>query len=282
MERSRKLDESSMKERARSNRPRTHRLRTRALAALWILQAGVFLGRAVQLQVIEQEQWVEKARAQYATEVDLPAERGAILDRNGRPLVIAARQFRGYVAVREMVDPGRSIAAIGRILGLSRDEEAKLAAAEGGWVPVPRRVSAEDRARLEDAVRRGLHFEPLAGRIYPEAVARNLLGSIEADGRGRSGLELTLDSLLRGEPGRALTQRDGKGDLYRLSGAAVSPPKRGYDVVLTIDADLQAIAEDALGRAIESSGASGGDLRMVDPRTGDLLAVASRRPDGSL
>lgn len=275
-------DSMSMKERARSKRSRTHRRRTRALAAMWILLGGVFLGRAVQLQVIERDVWLERARAQYATHVDLPAERGAILDRNGRSLVIAARRFRAYVAVLEMADPDRSIAAIGRILGLSRREEAKLAAAEGGWVVVPRRVSAEDRARLKDAVRRGLHFEPLAGRIYPEDVAHNLLGSIGADGRGRSGLELTLDSLLRGEPGRALTQRDGKGDTYRLPGAALSPPKRGHDVVLTIDADLQAIAEDALEQAIESSGASGGDLLMVDPRTGDLLAVASRRQDGSL
>ena len=271
-----------MKERARSHRSRTHRLRTQALAAIWILLGGVFLGRAVQLQVIERDQWVERARAQYATQVELPAERGAILDRSGRPLVIAARRFRAYVAVREMTDPRRSIAAIGRILGLSRREEAKLAASEGGWVPVPRRVSAEDRARLEDAVRRGLYFEALAGRIYPEDVARSLLGSIGSDGRGRSGLELTFDSLLRGEPGRALSQRDAKGGVYRLPGTAVSPPKRGHDVVLTIDADLQAIAEDALDQAIESSGASGGDLLMVDPRTGDLLAVASRRQDGSL
>jgi len=273
---------SSTEERARSNRSRTHRRRTRALAAMWILLGGVFLGRAVQLQVIERDLWAERARAQYATHVDLPAERGAILDRSGRSLVIAARRFRAYVAVLEMADPGRSIAAIGRILGLSRREEAKLAAAEGGWVVVPRRVSAEDQARLEDAVRRGLHYEPLAGRIYPEDVAHNLLGSIGADGRGRSGLELTLDSLLRGEPGRAPTHRDGKGDVYRLRGPAVSPPKRGHDVVLTIDADLQAIAEDALDQAIKSSGASGGDLLMVDPRTGDLLAVASRRQDGSL
>ena len=271
-----------MTEKKSSNRARTHRLRTHALAGFWILGAAVFLGRSVQLQALDDDVWRERARAQYATHVDLPAERGAILDRNGRSLVLDARQFRAYVAIREMADPDRSITAVGRILGLSREEEANLRAAEGGWVAVRRKVSAADRGLLDDAVRRGLHFEPLAARVYPEGVARSLLGAIDAEGRGRSGLEMALDSLLIGETGKALTQRDGRGELYRLPGAAVTPPVPGHDVVLTIDAGLQAIAEDALSRAIESSGASGGDVLIVDPRTGDLLAVASRRHDGSL
>jgi cell division protein FtsI (penicillin-binding protein 3) len=273
---------TEMTEEKSPNRSRTHRLRTHALSACWILATAVFLGRSVQLQLLDKDVWQERARAQYATQIDLPAERGAILDRNGRSLVLDARQFRAYVAIQEMADPDRSIGAIGRILGLSRKEEANLRAVEGGWVAVRRRISAEDRDLLDDAVRRGLHFEPLAARVYPEGVARSLLGAIDAEGRGRSGLELALDSLLTGEMGKALTQRDGRGELYRLPGAAVSPPVPGHDVLLTIDAQLQAIAEDALSRAIESSGASGGDVLIVDPRTGDLLAVASRRHDGSL
>ncbi len=271
-----------MTKKQRSKRSRTHRLRTHALAGFWILLAAVFLGRSVQLQLLEDEDWRDRARAQYAKHVDLPAERGAMLDRHGRPLVLDARQFRAYVAIRELADPKRSVTAIGRLLGLSRDEEDKLAAADGGWVPVPRKVSAEDRDRLADAVPRGLYFEPLAARVYPENVARNLLGAIDAEGRGRSGLEMSLDTILAGRAGKALTRRDGRGELYRLPGAAISPPVPGHDVVLTIDRELQAIAEDALERAIESSGASGGDLLIVDPRNGDLLAVASQRHDGSL
>ena len=166
--------------------------------------------------------WRERARAQYATHIDLPAERGAILDRNGRSLVLAARQFRVYIAIREMADPDRSIGAVGRVLGLSRDEEANLRAAEGGWVAVRRKVSAKDRGLLDDAVRQGLHFDPLATRVYPEGVARSLLGAIDAEGHGRSGLELALDSLLTGEMGKVLTQRDGRGEQYRLPGPAVA------------------------------------------------------------
>ncbi|MEJ2371185.1 MAG: penicillin-binding protein 2, partial [Gemmatimonadales bacterium] len=270
-----------MTEKKSSNRSRTHRLRTHALAGFWILGAAVFVGRSVQLQLLDHDVWLERARAQYATQVDLPAERGAILDRNGRSLALAARQFRAYVAIREMAHPDRSIASVGRILGLTPEEEAKLRAAEGGWVAVHRKVSAKDRDLLRDAVRRGLHFEPLAARVYPEGVARSLLGAIDAEGHGRSGLEMSLDSLLTGKTGKALTQRDGRGELYRLPGAAVSPPVPGHDVILTIDTELQGIAEDALSRAIESSGASGGDVLIVDPRTGDLLAVASRRHDGT-
>ncbi|MEE8595657.1 MAG: hypothetical protein V3T25_07285, partial [Gemmatimonadota bacterium] len=126
--------EKKSPEKKSSNRSRTHRLRTGALVGFWILLAAVFLGRSVQLQLLDDDVWRERARAQYATHVDLPAERGAILDRNGRSLVLDARQFRAYVAIREMADPDRSIGAVGRILGLSREEEANLRAAEGGWV----------------------------------------------------------------------------------------------------------------------------------------------------
>jgi cell division protein FtsI/penicillin-binding protein 2 len=97
-----------MTEKKSSNRSRTHRLRTHALAGFWILQAAVLLGRSVQLQLLDDDVWRERARAQYATHIDLPAERGAILDRNGRSLVLAARQFRVYIAIREMADPDRS------------------------------------------------------------------------------------------------------------------------------------------------------------------------------
>ena len=132
-----------MTEKKRSNRARTHRLRTYALTGIGILMAGVYLGRAVQLQTFDVEKWRERARAQYAKQLELPAERGAILDREGKALVLDARQFRAYVAIQEMADPDRSIAAIGRILGLSHEDEAKLRGAQGGWVSVPRRVSAE-------------------------------------------------------------------------------------------------------------------------------------------
>ena len=64
------------------------------------------------------------------------------------------------------------LAAIGRILALSKEDEAKLRASTGGWVSVPRKVTAEEKDQLDDAVRRGLHFEPLASRVYPEGVAR--------------------------------------------------------------------------------------------------------------
>ncbi len=261
--------------------PRTHARRLRALQGAFLLLALAYGGRLVQLQVLDAERWRAAARAQNAAPVEIPAKRGAIYDRSGRALALDGQEWRAYVAPAEMKDPARAVTTIGRILGLADREEARLAAATRGWVAVPRRLSNAERERLMGAVRRGLHFEPLASRVYPEGRrARPLIGGLGPDGHGASGLELQLDSLLRGTPGASLTRRDALGATYWLPGAPLSAPRPGHDVFLTIDAELQAIAENALERALAETGASGGDVLLLDPRTGELLAAASRRGEG--
>jgi len=258
--------------------PAVHRRRTRALAVVWVLFGLVYVARAADLQVVQGARWEKLAEAQNAEKVQIPAQRGSLLDRDGRPLSIGSQDFRAYLAPAEAGDPRHAAAAIARVLGLSRADEHHLASADGGWVAIPRKVTTAERQRLQAAVHQGLHFEPLETRVYPEgSLARTLLGSVNAGGRGRSGLELVLDSLLQGAPGAALTRRDARGQTYRIPDGEVRQPQPGDDVELTIDAELQRIAEDALDRALKETGASGGDVIMEDPATGELLAVASRR-----
>ena len=258
--------------------PRTHRLRLRIVGGVFVLLAAAYVGRGVHLQVVEQEKWDRKVEEQSARQIELPAERGGIYDRDGRALAIADHVYRGYLAPEEVRDQERAVTAIRRILGLSARESSKLRRAESGWVALPRRLSGSERDRLEASVRQGIYFKRLPSRNHPEGgLASAIVGDVGAEGMGQSGLELALDSLLTGEPGQAMSRRDGRGRLYPLPDGKIASAQPGYDVELTLDGELQTIAEDALDDALKRTGASGGDILIMDPETGELLAVASRR-----
>jgi cell division protein FtsI (penicillin-binding protein 3) len=109
-----------------------------------------------------------------------------------------------------------------------------------------------------------------AGRL-----ARSLLGSVDLDGRGRSGLELQYHDLLAGRPGRLLVERAIDGRTIPAGNNRLEPPQRGQDLVLTIDRDLQYSVEQALSATVQSTHAEGGTVVVMDPRSGEVLSMAS-------
>jgi cell division protein FtsI (penicillin-binding protein 3) len=245
------------------------------------LLATAFVSRAAQLQIVQSERWKTQAYDQTTERVELPAARGGIYDRNGKPLALSRPRYRAFFAPTEATDRRRDATTIARVLDLSSRETSRLTDADRGWHLIGT-VSGREREILAGSVSRGIHFEQVESRMYPQSgLARSLLGSVAASGRGRSGLELVLDSLLRGTPGEVLKQKDARGERYVVSTEPDAPATPGNDVFLTLDAELQEIAEQALDRALDETGSSGGDVLIADPRTGDLLAVASRRPDAT-
>lgn len=147
------------------------------------------------------------------------------------------------------------------------------------WVVLPGRYDARVREKLDGI--RGIYFERVTERYYPHGeLALEVLGRVSAEGRGAGGIELEFDSLLSGRPGAAVVRRDGRGVPIPGAMLSVAEPVPGHDLYLTIDYDLQEIAEDVLREAVRRSGAAGGELLLVDPRTGEILAAASRRARG--
>lgn len=269
-----------MSQRKRGAGSRLHRYRSIVLASVWILLALAYVARAAELQIAEVDRWRRVAASQNAEREQIEAPRGRILARDGTVLAADSRRYRVYLAPTETRDPARAAGTVADVLGLSGRQRQGLARGSG-WNAIPRLLSVEELERLRGTVRRGLHVEAVSDRIHPQGdLADALLGAVSTEGEGRSGLELELDELLRGEPGSALRRRDARGRSYRLPDAQISAPRPGRDVVLTLDAELQGIAEDALERAMRETGASGGDVLMLDPHTGEILALASRRMDG--
>ena len=263
--------------RSRKIAKKTHGRRTQLFAAGLAVLATAFVSRAAQLQIAQGGRWQAQVQSQTTETVPLPAARGAIYDRNGKALALSRQEYRAFFAPAQSEDIRRDVQAIAAMLDLSRSQVRRLTSRSTGWIPIGQ-VGIGERDALSRGVGPAVEFEPVLTRVYPEGdLARALLGGVNSDGHGRSGLELVLDTLLSGTAGELLGRRDARGELYPILTSPEKPARPGRDVYLTIDADLQAIAEAALETALEQTGSSGGDVLMADPRTGELLAVASRR-----
>lgn len=235
------------------------------------------LARAVQLQVIDGEKWASEAESKRTERRVLDARRGALYDRNGVPLAITQEFYHVGIAPNELDDPGGAFRLIIRSLGIPAAPLDREFRARKRWIYLHGPYNATQVQPLRPI--RGVHLEGAFQRFYPSReLARPIIGGLEADRAvGGAGLELALDSTLTGEPGEAVLLKDRAGRRYDSPARLVRDPVPGNDVVLTIDAELQEIAERGLADALEELKAEGGDVVFLDPKTGELLALASRQ-----
>src|SRR5690242_17525648 len=249
-----------------------------------VVEFGVFVslallvGRAAQVQIVQGRRWSEEAKAQRTERIVLPARRGTLYDRHGTPLAVTQETYHVGVAPNELRDPAADGALISRRLGLSVRTWQQALRRRYAYFAGP--YSALEVQPLRGV--RGVHLESVLNRFYPDpGVARATIGRLADAGRGGSGLEKTLDSLLAGRSGAAVVLKDRAGREYESPARVIAPPAPGLDVVLTLDAELQEIAQRALDDALRRMDADGGDVVMLDPATGEVLALASRQHDGS-
>ncbi|MEJ2677987.1 MAG: penicillin-binding transpeptidase domain-containing protein [Gemmatimonadota bacterium] len=253
-----------------------HARRRRFLLASLLMGGLLMLGRGVQVQVLEASSWKARAADQQRERLDLPAPRGAIYDRHGVPLAASREAFQVAVAPREVNARAELASRLRSDLGLDASVVRRALDRRRRWVVLPGRWDAVARSHLDGL--RGVYFERVVERFYPHgAIARELLGGVNREGKPLGGLELELDSLLHGEPGAAVVRRDARGRPIPGAMLVVKQPRAGDDVYLTIDLALQEIAADALRKAVADAKGVGGDLVMANPRTGEILAAVSVR-----
>jgi cell division protein FtsI (penicillin-binding protein 3) len=253
-----------------------HARRRRILLASLLMGGLVMLGRGVQVQVVEASSWKARAADQQRERLDLPAPRGAIYDRNGVPLAASREAFQVAVAPREVNARAELARRLRSDLGLPSAVVRRAVDRRRRWVVLPGRWDAVARSHLDGL--RGVYFERVVERFYPHGeIAGELLGRVNSEGRPLGGLELELDSLLRGTRGAAVVRRDARGRPIPGAMLVVKRPRAGDDVYLTLDLSLQEIAADALRKAVSDAKGVGGDLVMANPRTGEILAAVSVR-----
>src|SRR5947208_351789 len=243
-----------------------------------LVSLALLVGRAAQVQILHGRRWAEEAQAQRTERIVLQARRGTLYDRHGTPLAVTQETYHVGIAPNELRDPTADGALISRRLGLTARAWQLALRRRYAYFAGP--YSALEVQPLRSV--RGVHLEPVLNRFYPDpAVARATIGRLGDDGLGASGLERTLDSLLAGRAGAAVVLKDRAGREYESPARVIAPPVPGLDVVLTLDAELQEIAQRALDDALRRMDADGGDVVMLDPGTGEVLALASRQRDGS-
>jgi cell division protein FtsI (penicillin-binding protein 3) len=225
----------------------------------------------------------------------VPAQRGDIVDRHGKPLASTVDEDTLAVDPRELENPREAVARLCGALGdCTADERASLEKRLGessrGFEKVRDWVSDEQARRIDALekmpdVRRekkpgvrpekmlGVRLEKKPRRHYPnQELAASVLGFVDVDNKGIAGLERLYDDMLSGQPGRILVQKDGKKERFSRVGA---PPAPGATIELTIDAVLQAVVERELRAGVEENRALGGAAIVMVPATGEILAMAS-------
>lgn len=257
-----------------------------------VLFAAVVVGRAAQIQLFEHTYWAQKAASQHLVDVAVTPPRGAILDATGNVLVETREQVRLIVEPHNLrryprVVNGRksrkdSLDArveLRKTLKSLRVPDAWVVRAlnrKYRWVEMPQRFAPADVQRLKGVP--GVRLVSGLERVNstPEGL-RGIVGVFREENDFRSGLERQLDEYLRGEIGHDSLVKDGSGRRVvspQLRAVAARP---GHQVTLTINQQLQEIAEEALADARARTNASGGDVLILDPRDGAVLALAGIR-----
>lgn len=247
-----------------------------AVQALLLLGGVVVLGRSFQLQVVQHSKWEARARAIRMESDTIDARRGTIFDRNGVPLAETQEAYRITLAKNEFTDSAEVVRQLLRLPGFSAERVAKAMAKR--YPNFYDELSAEEIAPLVGL--KGVHFDVARRRVYPlERLARPLLGRLDDKGRASGGVERMLDTVLTGTPGLATYLRDARMNVVKIPKSIIRAPEAGKDVYLTIDHALQGIVEGELRRAVSEYQAKGGDIVVLEVKSGELLAAASLRTD---
>jgi cell division protein FtsI (penicillin-binding protein 3) len=241
----------------------------------FVVFAVALVLRSAHVQLGEADRWRARARGQQVVARELPAPRGAILDATGAVLVESRPLVRLDIAPTEVKKPKELADALRRIkvppefVRRATDRNRK-------WVELPGQFLVTDVEEI--TAMRGVHPRPVLERVPPATDGlRRLIGTVDRDGRASGGIELALDGVLRGTAGKATLVKAGRQGALSSPGEGYVAPKEGSTAVLTLHQGLQDIAERALSDAMRELDAEGGDIVVLDPHTGEIRALASRR-----
>ncbi|MEX2115361.1 MAG: penicillin-binding transpeptidase domain-containing protein [Bacteroidota bacterium] len=265
--------------------PEDEKVRKGITARLLVLKLALSLffvvvaAQLVKIQIIDAPKFQSIARKQYEQKFILPAIRGNLYDRDGRVLV-SNTMYVSFAADPKIVgDHDQRVAeTFAHVFGKPKSQYlSKLRSAESRrFVWLERRVSPSTARRISSVILDGVVVVNEPKRLYHyDELAGPLIGFTDVDNCGISGLELQNDKDLRGTSGSVIMQRDGLGRTRPSADYPSIPPANGHHLVLTIDLTFQAIVEEELRKGVAANKADGGIAVMLNPKTGEILALAT-------
>jgi cell division protein FtsI (penicillin-binding protein 3) len=244
--------------------------------------AGIFAGllalivlRAVDLTVFRGPDLARVAAQQHRARIELTAHRGPIVDRHGEALALSLDLPSIYVRPREFGRQDGRVPALAAALGLPLRVVRDRTASAQGFAWLKRQVRPQEAEAVARLGLKGVYTVQEGRRFYPHhSLAAHVLGFVGVDSQGLEGLERRLDRVIRGEPRDIEADRDGRRQVLFTAGVP-APPAQGSRVELTIDAGIQDVTERELAAGVAAAKAAGGAAVVLDPATGEVLALAN-------
>ena len=243
---------------------------------LFLLMFLVIGGRAVQLQMLEGDKLMRLGQRQHLKEWIVLPKRGALFDRSGEPLALSMESQSVYARPHRIQDPPQLSRSLAQILNLPVGDVKQKISSTKPFVWLKRQVSSMEAEKIQalntDGI--GMFYEP--NRHYPQGqLAGQLIGFVGRDSEGLEGLELKYNEFIRGETGSSIAERDALGRRVLVQGVEGLHIPPGSDIHLTLDTSIQHIAEKELEASIVKYRAKAGVAIVVEPFTGEVLALAN-------
>lgn len=269
---------------ARTRSAPSRRKRSRAPIRLvitffaFLLAFGAMAARLFVLQIVEAPAYAKIAAAQRQRDITFPASRGSIFDRAGDPLAISVDMQLVFADPGLVQNVPRTAAKLAPLLNLPEPQLEKLLVSYPGnrYSVLAHQVLPKVASRIKALGLAGIALRPEPKRFYPGGkLAGHVLGFVNYDGSVRAGVESQYESILEGKAGHMTLEQDPSGRPLPQAEFSYQPPKEGRSLFLTIDKELQYFTEQTLAEATKTYHASSGTAIVMQPGTGEILALAN-------
>jgi stage V sporulation protein D (sporulation-specific penicillin-binding protein) len=241
----------------------------------------ILLGRIGWLQFVNGERMTAKMAIQVKDSKVLQSPRGTIYDRNGRELAISSLTKSLYANPSEIKDPDAIVPLLATLLEMKPEDVREKLTAGGQFIWLKRMIEPAVAQKIQTAIKeadiKGLGFLEESKRYYPnDNLAAQVLGFVGTDDIGLDGMEMALDKVIKGKSVEHSVDTDSRGTPIFKSIFTFTPPKQGKNVYLTLDSAIQFIVEQSLDKAMITNKPRGATVIVMNPHTGEILAMANR------
>ncbi len=257
------------------------RMRFWLVCLFFLLWLGAISFRLFWLQIVHHHDYINRAEKQQEHAFEVAPRRGVLYDRNLRELAMTVQVDSIYAVPTEIIDKKSAASTLASIVHTdpadaptSEDQIAARLAKNNGFAWIARRVSPDVSAKIKALNLKGIYFQKEFQRSYPNSqIAAQVLGYVGIDDTGLGGLEQKFEPQLHGTPGRMYTAMDAR---RHILGSTEREPQPGQNLILTIDEQIQFMAERALDHVMDRTHADNGTIVIQDVHTGQILALAIR------
>src|SRR5271163_4624140 len=240
------------------------------LALLWMVGVS---GRLAYLQLIRHSDYMARALRQQQRTIDISPKRGEIYDRNMHPLAMSIQVDSAFAVPSEVADISLAAHLLSGVLGVPRDVLEERLGASNSFVWVQRKLPPEQAEAIQALNLKGIYLQKENQRFYPKRdLAAHVLGFVDPDEKGLGGIESELDSQIRGKSEKIIVMADAR---QRWFDGSEAQRERGANVVLTLDEEIQYVAQRELYAAIQKTHALAGTVIVMNPNNGEILALVN-------